>query len=319
MPHFPLRFGVHRFDQFICGSQQSRGRNPRKEERKCWLKWWGWSGGSLVLFIGLWHNSTNAFRYFEPNHLTWGRNGPTLFLSIGRQRFLHRFASPRCKLCDSTTCRPVPPRNLCPDFEAQTRKPSTDGFEAQTIKPPASSARPPKLDTCHLYSRPPGCQVFKSLCSTCTSTVLTRSTRSLLYVHLHLSMSPSVSHHGWSTGLLVPRSISTARPYLIFTSPRPPPPSSTPAHRKPRDMLHNPTHVMVSSQTQPKTRITLTITCHKYEPQGHISTLCSYLKTDQQNNGSLTTIPILRHIQPQIVRINCPNNYFIVSRVIYIF
>jgi hypothetical protein len=28
------------FDQFIFGSQQSRGRNPCKAERKCWLKWW---------------------------------------------------------------------------------------------------------------------------------------------------------------------------------------------------------------------------------------------------------------------------------------
>jgi hypothetical protein len=29
----------------------------------------------------------------------------------------------------------VPPRNLRPSFEAQTRKPATDGFEAQTTKP----------------------------------------------------------------------------------------------------------------------------------------------------------------------------------------
>ena len=50
---------------------------------------------------------------------------------------------------------------------------------------------------------------------------------------------------------------------------RPPHPSSTPAHHKPRDMLHNPTHAMVSSQTQPKTRITLTITHHKPEPCVH--------------------------------------------------
>jgi len=65
----------------------------------------------------------------------------------------------------------------------------------------------------------------------------------------------------------------SARHVPTWPSPcrRPPPPSSTPAHHKPRDMLHNPTHAMVSSQTQPKTRVTLTITHHKSEPQGHIS------------------------------------------------
>ena len=57
---------------------------------------------------------------------------------------------------------------------------------------------------------------------------------------------------------------------------RPLPPSSTLTHHKLRDMLQNPTHAMVSSQTQPKTRITLIITHHKSEPQGHVSTLCSH-------------------------------------------
>ena len=103
----------------------------------------------------------------------------------------------------------VPPRNLRPCFEAQTRKPSARWFEAQTTKPSASSilhTRPPQLDACHLRPRPSGRQVFQSLRSTCTCAVLTRSTRSLLHVHLRLSMSPGVSHHGWSSDALVHQS-----------------------------------------------------------------------------------------------------------------
>ena len=83
-----------------------------------------------------------------------------------------------------------------------------DGFEAQTTKPSASSVlhtRPPPLDACHLHPRPPGHQVFQSLRSTCASTILTRSTRSLPCT-LRFSMSPDVSHRGWLPGLLVPRS-----------------------------------------------------------------------------------------------------------------
>jgi hypothetical protein len=58
---------------------------------------------------------------------------------------------------------------------------------------------------------------------------------------LGLSLT-SVLHRSWSIG--------TAR--LPWPSPRrrPPPPSSTPAHHKPRDMSHNPTHAMIRSHTQ---------------------------------------------------------------------
>ena len=97
-------------------------------------------------------------------------------------------------------------------------KPATDGFESQTTKPPVSSVlhtRPPPLEACHRRLRPPGRQVFQSLRSTCSTTILTRSTRSLLHVHLRLLMSPSVSHHGWSPGLLVPQSKPHARPSLL--------------------------------------------------------------------------------------------------------
>jgi hypothetical protein len=186
-------------------------------------------------------------------------------------------------------CRPVSPQNLHSRFKAKTRNSSTDGFEAQTIKPPTSSVlhtRSPQLDVCHLRPRPPGHQVFESLRSTCTSTVLTRSTQSLLHVHLCLLMSPKCQPPRLITWPPGP-SVQASRPSFTATGPsawhvptwpsahhRPPPPSSTPTHHKPRDMLHNPTHAMVSSQTQPKTQITLTISHHKSGPQGHISTLC---------------------------------------------
>ena len=70
------------------------------------------------------------------------------------------------------------------------------------------------------------------------------------------------------------RSLDT-NPLDLHLRRQPPPPSSTPTHHKPRDMFHNPTHAMVSSQIEPKMRITLTITHYKSKPQGHISTLCS--------------------------------------------
>jgi hypothetical protein len=143
--------------------------------------------------------------------------------------------------------------------------------------------------------------------STCVTAVLdrlsTKSSRasarlarlpSWLSQHGHSSMyicacrcpqvSATVASHpvSWSLGpsltsvLHRSGSINTARHVPTWPLPhhRPSSPSSTHAHHKPRDMLHNPTHAMVSSQTQPKTQITFTITHHKSEPQGHISTLC---------------------------------------------
>ena len=103
-------------------------------------------------------------------------------------------------------------------------------------KPPnplASSVlhtRPPLLDTCHRRPRPPGRQVIQSLRSTCTSAVLTWSTRSLLHVHLCLSMSPGVTtvagplalrslSPSLTSALHRSRSIGTTRLYLTFTSP----------------------------------------------------------------------------------------------------
>jgi hypothetical protein len=177
---------------------------------------------------------------------------------------------------------------LCPGFEAKPAKPSPAGFEAQSTKPPwvAYSIRVPTTRRVSPPSSTVRLPSLQSHHSTCTSMVLTRSTRSLLHVHLRLSMSPNARHRSWSPGLLVPRSKPHVRPSPLpvhrhvptWPSPRrrPPPPSFTPAHHKPRDMLHNPTHVMVNSQTQPKMQITLTITYHKSEPQGYISTLCSH-------------------------------------------
>ena len=121
-------------------------------------------------------------------------------LSIGRPCFLHRFASPRCNLCDSATCRPVPPRNLRPGFEAQTQKPSTSGFEAQTTNLPEEAyplrlLRP--LDMCHRRPRRP---ITKS-----SSAPLDLVNRRLDMVNtvtphvlLHLSMTQVLATHGQS-------------------------------------------------------------------------------------------------------------------------
>ena len=90
------------------------------------------------------------------------------------------------------------------------------------LKPPnplASSVlhtHPPLLDTCHRRPRPLGRQVLQSLRSTCTSAILTRSTRSLLHVHLRLSMSLGVSHRCWFFGALVPQSKPRVHPSLLL-------------------------------------------------------------------------------------------------------
>jgi hypothetical protein len=148
---------------------------------------------------------------------------------------------PPCPSWDSFTltrtprCRHVPfvpPRNLRPGFETQTRKPATDGFEVQTTKPPVSSilhTRPPPLDTCHRRPRSAVRQVLLSPARlACPPSWFGQ--HSHFHVHLCLSMSQmsttaaghpaswslgpsltSVLHRSWS--------IDTARPYLTFISP----------------------------------------------------------------------------------------------------
>ena len=118
------------------------------------------------------------------------------------------------------------------------------------------------------------------------------------HVLLHLSMSPSVSHRDLSPSLLVPRSKPHVRPSLL------------PVHQhgtsvldlhlavdhrlraphlrtKPRDMLHNPTHAMISSPTQPKTQVTLTITHHNRTTRAHINLAFAYLQASRHRNKLL--------------------------------
>jgi hypothetical protein len=107
----------------------------------------------------------------------------------------------------------VPPRNLRPGFETQTRKPATDGFEAQTTTrsrvaysicfPRHLTRVTAVLDRLPAKSSEP--------CSTYTSSVLTRSTQSLPCTLASVDV-PDVSHRGWSSGLLVPQSKPHIRP-----------------------------------------------------------------------------------------------------------
>jgi len=59
---------------------------------------------------------------------------------------------PREPTDDQCHVSSVPPRNLYPGFEAQTREPTTDDFEAQTTKSAVTSVLytcPPLLDMCY--------------------------------------------------------------------------------------------------------------------------------------------------------------------------
>jgi hypothetical protein len=173
------------------------------------------------------------------------------------------------------------------------------GPNLETIHPMVLRPRPPnhpqvvlhmlpsQHDMCHLCPRPLGHQVFQSsldlhVCHLDSVNMVTPPcTLALVGVPrcqtLRLvTQPPSLSVQASRPSFTAPR--PSARHVPTWPSPhrRPLPSSSNPAHHKPRDMLHNLTHIMVSSQTQPKTWISLTITHHKFEPQGHISILCSH-------------------------------------------
>ena len=86
--------------------------------------------------------------------------------------FIQRSLRPSCESFASTRtprCRhvpSVPPRNLRPGLEAQTRKPSTRWFlDSKPTKLSASSilhTRPPPLNACHRRRRSVGHQVLQS-------------------------------------------------------------------------------------------------------------------------------------------------------------
>ena len=83
--------------------------------------------------------------------------------------------------------------------------------------------RPPPLEACYRRPRPPGRQVFQSLRSTCSTVVLTRSTRSLpctlALADVPRCQPPLLVTRSSSSSVQASRSIGTAHPYLTFTSP----------------------------------------------------------------------------------------------------
>jgi hypothetical protein len=134
------------------------------------------------------------------------------------------------------------------------------------------------IGTCHLRPRPPGHQVFQSLHSTCTSAVLTRSTRSLLHVHLRLSMSPSVSHRGWSSGAPVPHS----KPHVH--------PSPLPVHRHGPSLLD----------------IHLSIDHHLRAPHLHTTSILHNIVDNHSSLGDhMSTYRPCVHNHPIYIRLNC--------------
>jgi hypothetical protein len=181
--------------------------------------------------------------------------------------FISSFASMRTPRCRHVLS--VSHRNLHPGFEAQTRKPVTDGFEAQTTKLLASSVLHTRPSPMVLRTKPPNprCRRVSDLPPSMTPSPssLTRPT-SLRQVprrhHLHLelvdaifftmytctrrcpklsatvashlaslSLGPSLTsalHHSWS--------VDKARPPWPSPRRRLPPPCSTSAHYKSRDM-----------------------------------------------------------------------------------
>jgi hypothetical protein len=197
-----------------------------------------------------------------------------IFIRRPPRLLISSFAStqtPRCRHVPS-----VPPRNLRSGFETQTRKPVTDGFEVQTTKPRsrvAYSIRVPRLDRCHRRPRPISMPSPPEPRSTRTSTVLTRSTLSLLCL-LRTCRCPSLT-----SVLHRSRSIDTARFYLTFTSP-----STTASElhtcttRVKRHVAYIAFAMVGLVTTQPTLWITLTITHYKTNTQRYLSTLCSQMK-----------------------------------------
>jgi hypothetical protein len=213
----------------------------------------------------------SAPKYLERTTKPEGYYGLTRNLLIRRPCALHDLALPQCKLHDDTTYRlwflPEPYTG----FEAQTYKPSTGGFEAHPTKP---------LDTCHRHAQPPSRQVFRCLCLTYPSAVLTWPTRSLQctlkLVDDPRCQLPMVGHPASP----VPRS---KPPTFVLHRTTPSPSAWTrlsftfavnqrlrAPHLRTTSKRHvaGQTNASVSSTTQPKTLHSLAITHHKPNHKG---------------------------------------------------
>ena len=99
--------------------------------------------------------------------------------------------------------------------------------------------------------------------------------RQVLAIHTICPSTLGPSVQASTSVLHCSQSIGT-NPQDLHLHRRSPPPSSTPAHHKPKDMLHNPTHASVSFQTQAKTLRSLTITHHTRTSWAHIDHVFSY-------------------------------------------
>jgi hypothetical protein len=147
--------------------------------------------------------------------------------------------------------------------------------------------RPPPLNTCHRHPRPAGTPSPLSLARlACPPSSLGQHCHSHVFLHLSMSqVSATAAGHlaFWSLGpsltsvLHRSRSIGTARLYLTFSSP-----STTASElhtyttQAKRHVAHLAFAMVGLVTTQPISWITLTITHHKTNTQGYLSTLCSH-------------------------------------------
>jgi hypothetical protein len=169
-----------------------------------------------------------------------------------------RFAStrtPRCRHMSS-----VPPRNLRTGFEVQIvlrLNPPNRPRVAYSIRVPRNSMRVTTvLDRLATKSS------RASARRACLPSWLGQHGHSLVQMSATMAGHPPYQFLDPSLTSVLhrSRSIDMARPYFPFISPSTTASELHTCASKSRDMLHNLTHAMVSSQTQSKTRITLTIT-----------------------------------------------------------
>jgi hypothetical protein len=168
------------------------------------------------------------------------------------------FASTRTPRCHHVSS--IPPRNLCPGFEAQTRKPvhpmvlrtkpSNRSWVAYSIRVPRNSTRVTAvLDWPSAKSSwaPLDSNVRRLDSVNTVTSMYTCACRCLRCQPPQLVTRPP-SPLVQASRLFFTALGPSARHVSTWPSPRgrPPSPSSTPAHHKPRDMSHNPTHAMVS-------------------------------------------------------------------------
>jgi hypothetical protein len=190
------------------------------------------------------------------------------------------FASTRTPRCCHVPS--IPPWNLRPGFETQTRKPATDGFEAHTCPPP--------LDTCHRHPQSAGHQVLWASLDLYVLRLDSVNTVTPMYTcacRCPRCQPPQLVTRSPGLSIQASRSPFTAlspstRHVSTWPSPRrrSPPPSSTPAQYSQETChTHSFCHGRVSHHS---TFFVDHVDNHssQNESQGHISTLCSQWNKD---------------------------------------